>query len=248
MTIFEEKFRVRYAETGVSGMIKPVSVFNYFQDIMSRHCGQMNVSAFDMFEQGLAWVVIKYDLHIHQYPIWNDRITARTWRYPYKNLYELRQFEIYDENEILLASANSEWITVNLKNKRPVRLSHSLPENMISGLQQPITNKVAAPSEITSGDAEKIFKIRMHDLDFNTHVNNSVYIIWALETVPEDVITQYRPSRISIQYMGESLYGDHIKSEIQHVKTNPKAVFLHRLSSENTKKEITRLKTVWRRF
>jgi medium-chain acyl-[acyl-carrier-protein] hydrolase len=102
--------------------------------------------------------------------------------------------------------------------------------------------------EIQRVDGKRFFNIRMHDLDFNTHVNNSVYIVWALETVPENVITQMRPEEIAIRYMGESLYGDRIKSEIEHARGRPKASFVHRLTSENTRKEVTRLKTVWRKF
>lgn len=248
MNIHEKRIRVRYAETGVKGMIKPVSTVNYFQDIMTHHCAQMKVSAYDLLEIGFAWVVIKYHINIIRYPKWNDLITIRTWRYPFKNLYELRNFEIYDENESMLISAKSCWIVINLKSKRPARLSKSLPENMISGLQHPITDDIGSIPELETIDSERIFTTRMHDLDFNAHVNNSVYTVWALETVPEDIITQYRPEEISIQYTGESLYGDRIKSEIQQVKTNPRTEFLHRLTSENTKKEITRLKTVWKRF
>jgi medium-chain acyl-[acyl-carrier-protein] hydrolase len=248
MIIYEEKIRVRYAETGVNGLIKPVSAFNYFQDIMSRHCGRMNVSAYDLFTIGFAWVVIRYHIKIDRYPAWNDQITVRTWRYPLNDLYEMRQFEIYDEKAALLMSAKSCWIVVNLASKRPARLSRSLPETMISGLQQPITDDMDAVPEIRRVDRERFFNIRMHDLDFNTHVNNSVYIVWALETVPEDIITQMRPEEIAIRYMGESLYGDRIKSEIEHDRAHPKASFVHRLTSENTKKEITRLKTLWRKF
>ena len=215
---------------------------------MSRHCGLMKVSAYDLFEIGFAWVVIKYHIKIINYPKWNDLITVRTWRYPFKDLYELRQFEIYDENGSLLIFAKSSWIVINLKTKRPARLSRSLPENMISGLMHPIADDISSVPEINTVDSEKSFQIRMHDLDFNTHVNNSVYIVWALETVPEQIITQYRPEEISIRYISESLYGDRIKSEIQYENTNPGTAFLHKLTSEKTKKEITRLKTIWKRF
>ena len=248
MNIHEEKIRIRYAETGVKGFIKPVSTFNYFQDVMSRHCGLMNVSAYDLFELGFAWVVIKYYINISRYPRWNDLITVRTWRCPFKDLYELRQFEIYDETGNLLISAKSTWIVINVKTKRPARLSRSLPENMVSGLQRPIIDNIAPVPEISTPDAERFFNIRMHDLDFNAHVNNAVYIVWALETVPEHIITQYRPEEISIQYIGESLYGDRIKSEIRQKETNPAAIFIHKLTSENTNKEITRIETVWKKF
>lgn len=248
MNIYEEKIRVRYAETGVRGLIKPVSAFNYFQDIMSRHCGLMKVSAYDLFENGFAWVVIKYHIKIIRYPKWNDRITVKTWRYPFKNLYELRQFEIYDTNGSLLICAKSSWIVINLTTKRPTRLSKSLPTEMMDGLQHPVFDDINSVPEINTPDAERFFNIRMHDLDFNTHVNNSVYIVWALETVPENIITQYRPEEIFISYINESLYGDRIKSEIEQETDHPQPAFFHKLTSENTKKETTRLKTIWKRF
>lgn len=248
MNIYEEKIRVRYAETGVQGLIKPVSAFNYFQDIMSRHCGLMKASAYDLFANGFAWVVIKYHITITRYPRWNDSITVRTWRSPHKDLYELRQFEIYDDKGSLLILGKSTWIVVNLKTKKPARLSRSLPAEMISGSSHPVKDDIKSVPNITDPDSERFFNIRMHDLDFNTHVNNSVYIVWALETVPENIITQYRPEEILIRYINESLYGDRIKSEIEQETDQPQPVFFHKLTSENTKKENTRLKTIWKRF
>lgn len=251
MTIYEETLRVRYAETGVRGLIKPVSTFNYFQDIMSRHCGQMKASAHDLRQNGFAWVVIRYHINIRHYPGWNDRIIIRTWRQPVKNLYELRQFEICDDTGNCLISARSTWIVINLNTKKPARLNRSLPETMINGLSHPVvldTADTASVPEITRPDKQRYFNIRMHDLDFNTHVNNAVYIIWALETVPEAVITEMRPQEMMIQYIGESLYGDRIQSEVEYAGTADAPAFIHRMTSENTGKEITRLKTRWRCF
>jgi acyl-ACP thioesterase len=248
MNVFEKKRRVRYAETGVKGMIKPVTVLNFFQDIMSQHCGLMHASAYDLFQKGFAWVVVKYHLTIHHYPSWNDPIVVKTWRFPSKNLYELRQFEVSDENGRLMISAKSCWVIISLETKKPVRLSKSLPDNMMSGNQHPVSDEFFTLPEMQAPDMERTFNIRMHDLDFNTHVNNSIYIVWALETVPEEIIMNCRPKEIFIQYIGESLYGDRIISKTRHMTSNSSLEFLHRLQSENTQKEITRLKTVWEPF
>ncbi len=248
MDLYEQNIRVRYADTGVRGMIKPVAALNIFQDIMSRHCGRMGASSNDLFRNGFAWVVVKYHIALHHYPGWNDSLRAVTWRYPHKNLYELREFEIYDDHEKLLIAARSCWIVVSLAGKKPVRLSKGLPEAMLSGCQRPVEDNFAAIPEPANTDAERIFNIRMHDLDFNTHVNNSVYIVWALETVPEAVIRGYRPCEIDIHYIGESLYGDRIISRAQQVHENPAPQFAHALFSKNTGKIITRAQTVWKPF
>jgi medium-chain acyl-[acyl-carrier-protein] hydrolase len=248
MNIFEKKRRVCYAETGVSGLIKPVTALNFFQDIMSQHCALMHASAYDLYKKGFAWVVVKYHLDIYRYPSWNDALLVRTWRFPSKNLYELRQFEVYNETQQLMISAKSCCVVISLETKKPVRLSKSLPENMIKGNQHPVSDEFDPIPDTADVDMERRFNIRMHDLDFNTHVNNSIYIVWALETVPEEIIMKCRPSAVSIHYMGESLYGDQIVSRSQRVKANPSVEFLHSLWSNNTQKEITRLKSAWEPF
>jgi acyl-ACP thioesterase len=246
--IHEKKITVCYAETGVDGKLKPVSVLNYLQDITSDHTGEMGVSAIDMLPKGLAWVVFKYQINIFKYPLWKDALRVRTWRYPLKNLYELRQFEIIDEADNLLISSKSLWILTSLATKKPVRLQNNLPSEMIEGRQKAITNDLITLPEITDPDLTRPFTIRMHDLDFNRHVNNSVYVVWGIESVPQKIITTHRPSEITINYLSDSVYGDGIISKTQRLDSNPSPTFMHSIINDHSQKEITRIKTVWERF
>jgi len=243
--IYERKRTVRYAETGIAGKLKPVSIFNYFQDIASEHTAELGVSAWDLLPKGLAWVVFRYQLEIHKYPLWNDRLIIRTWRYPCQKLYELRVYEIYDDQKNLMIEAKSSWILTNLNTKKPVRIDRRLPADLLTDHQVKIDNNLIALDPIGSIDATRMFQIRMHELDFNRHVNNSVYAIWALESVPPDILTSFRPKRIILNYIGESLYGDRILSNTQQLNSAPFPVFLHSLGSERSQKEITRIQTIW---
>jgi medium-chain acyl-[acyl-carrier-protein] hydrolase len=87
----------------------------------------------------------------------------------------------------------------------------------------------------------------MHDLDFNRHVNNSIYPVWAMESVPADILYTHALQKIIINYISESLYGDRILSATQQLNSNPVISFLHSLASQQTQKEITRIKTVWQK-
>lgn len=243
--IYEKKITVRYAETGVNGKIKPKSILNYFQNIASEHTGVLGVSAFDLFPKNLAWVVFRYQINIYNYPIWKDSLVIRTWRYPLNNLYELRQYGIYDDKDHLLISSKSSWILTSIKTKKPVRLNKNLPPELMDTKQNVITNDLPDLSPITLHDYTKSFNIRMHDLDFNRHVNNSVYVVWALESICPKIINSHRPKEILINYLGESLYGDSITTHTQALKTNPSHTFLHSIISNQSQKEITRVKTVW---
>ena len=106
-------------------------------------------------------------------------------------------------------------------------------------------NDLVALEAVSVPDFQKIFQTRMHDLDFNKHVNNSVYAVWAIESVPHDIMTTHALRKIIINYIGESLHGDRIQSNTQQLAANPSRIFLHSLISEQTGKEITRVKTVW---
>jgi len=248
MMIHEKKFTVRYAETGVNGHLKPVNILNYFQNIASDHSAEMGVSAMDLLPKGLAWVIFQYQIDISRYPSWKDTIRMRTWRYPHRNLYELRQYEIFDDQDNLLISSKSSWVLTSISSKKPVRLNKHLPAEMLNGLQQPIVDDFATVPEISHTDATRSFNARMHDLDFNRHVNNSVYVEWGIESVPQDIIRTCRPTAITVNYLGESLYGDPVTVNTQRLPTNPSMDFRHAIINENTGKEITRLHTRWEAF
>jgi medium-chain acyl-[acyl-carrier-protein] hydrolase len=242
--IYEKKRTVRYAEIGIAGRLKPVSIFNYFQDIASEHSALMGVSAYDLLLKGLAWVVIKYQLDIYNYPTWNENLLIRTWRCSFQKLYEVRKYEIYDDKQNLLVDAKSSWIATNLNTKKPVRIDRSLPSLLTDHLVE-IDNDLISLDSVSRPDFSRTFQIRMHDLDFNRHVNNSVYPVWAMESVPADILYTHSPRKIIINYIGESLYGDRILSATQQLDSNPIKTYLHSLVSEQTQKEITRIKTVW---
>jgi len=211
--IYEKKITVRYAETGVNGKLKPVSILNYFQDIASEHTSVLGVSAFDMFQKNLAWVFFRYQIQISKYPCWNDHLRIRTWRYPVNNLYEIREYEIFDDKDNLLICSKSSWILTSISTKKPVRLNKNLPPKLMTNKQQIESNDLVALSPITSHDFTRSFNIRMHDLDFNRHVNNSVYVVWALESIYQEIIKDHRPKEIIVNYLGESLYGETITSQ-----------------------------------
>jgi medium-chain acyl-[acyl-carrier-protein] hydrolase len=110
---------------------------------------------------------------------------------------------------------------------------------------QDISNDLVYLPPVTCHDISKSFNIRMHDLDFNRHVNNSVYVVWAIESISEEIIISHRPKEIIVNYVGESLYGDQITSQTQKTGTNSSHTFLHSIINNRSQKEITRVKTVW---
>ena len=79
-------------------------------------------------------------------------------------------------------------------------------------------------------------------------LNSLAQIRSQLPGIAEEIITTHLPKEITVNYIGESLYGETVTSLTQILEANPSHTFLHSIINNNTQKEITRLKTVWDRF
>jgi len=243
--VYEQQIRVRYAETGIGAKLKPVEILNYFQDVASEHCRELGISAIDLLQKNLAWVVFRYDIDIKRYPSWNQVLTLRTRRYPDNNLYELRHYEIIDEAGRVLICGKSCWILTRLDTGKPVRLNKHLPYPLCSNSYTPIDNSFPEILPLETAEYQRSFTARMHDLDFNRHVNNASFILWAMESVPIDIAGEYRPAHITVHFIGEALFGETITVRSSQFATNPHPRFIHVLTNPSGK-EITRVMTHWR--
>ena len=70
--------------------------------------------------------------------------------------------------------------------RRPVRLAGVLPDYLLEP-RRAIADDFPPLPRAEAPEREVRFKVRRSDLDMNRHVNNAVYVGWALESVPEQV-------------------------------------------------------------
>ena len=75
-----------------------------------------------------------------------------------------------------------------------------LPTRWIRAAQSPTISCRCRARNRPGGSVS--FRVRQSDLDMNRHVNNAVYVGWALEAAPEDVAQSRRPVDIEVGYPG----------------------------------------------
>jgi acyl-ACP thioesterase len=61
------------------------------------------------------------------------------------------------------------------------------------------------------------FAAPKRDIDFNGHINNSAYLTWVLDTLPESMQPTATPTRMRINFKRETFAGHHIT--IEHKRT-----------------------------
>ena len=244
--VLREAFQIRSYEVDCRNRLSILAMFSFMQEAASKHAAALGVSIHQLLSENFTWLLSRLKIKIASYPGWNDRIQVSTWPSGTQQLFALRDFEIKDSNDRIIAAAVSAWLVIDLQKRRPVRIapfvdrlkpiegSHILPDRL---------DKVAA---LRQNDHARNFVVRYSDLDINQHVNNVSFVEWIVESVPPDVLKTSVPVEIEINFLAEAFYEDQIQSACCGIDPNTSEL-LHRLTRRQDGRELARAKTVWRR-
>jgi acyl-ACP thioesterase len=245
---WKDYFEVRLYEEGIYNHVPMQVICRYLQESASNHMSELGFSAKKLFLQNQIWVLSRLHVNIQKYPSWNERIKVETWLSGIKDSFLVfRDFHILYENNEIIGKATSLWLLLDLNTRRPIRVSKELlnfPSSKSSLLNINIRKQLERPKKV---DIEKKFWVRLSDLDLNQHVNNTIYIEWFLETVPQDIWQNYFITSLEIDFRAESVYGDLVVSQTER---DPKElplpyIFKHRIFGSADNQELAVAKTVW---
>jgi medium-chain acyl-[acyl-carrier-protein] hydrolase len=245
--MFTQKLNLPYSAIGANGQVRMDRLLNMFQDAAAMQCDQFGISGFDMAKKQLKWVVSRYQVQTYENPEWLAPLELKTWRSPWKNLYELRHFSIVNPAGVEMISALGIWILVKANTSKPVRLSPHLPE----ALMTPATTcpeLVKNDHDFDEFDHEAEFKIRAHDLDLNQHVNNTVYTQWAMEALPPDILIEFMPINCNVSFLKESFYPGKIISGVKIDRQGDTLVSRHSIYLKETRMKLTNLTMTWKKI
>ena len=173
-----------------------------------------------------------------------ETVLVRTWPSTRGSLSSYREFEVLDQAGEIVARATTAWVVLDLVRRRPVRLADILPDYLLEP-RRAIADDFPPLPRPAASEREVRFKVRRSDLDMNRHVNNAVYVGWALESAPEEVAEARRPVDIEIGYRAEALAGDTILARCAPEAGADPGGFLLEISREKDGAELARLRVRW---
>jgi len=243
---YEIQLTNRYSHIGPFGRLKITGIFNMLQDAAAEHASKLKISGLDIAKQNLFWVISRYRLRIGKNPAIGEPLYLSTWRVSVNNLYEHRFFRILDGKDRTIVNAVGQWVMVSRKNGRPCRLTTYMPESMLSGPPTKEDQEFSKIIPLEQSDLEYRFKIRMHDLDLNRHVNNSVYVEWAVESVPGEILERYTPETINVRFFKESFLQDHITSATRIEWNNGPPFTIHSIQRSGSGEGLAGINIKWK--
>lgn len=204
--IYSTQATVRSYESGANGLMKPETVLHWFQEIAEAHASALGFG----YDFGLAWVEVRLDAAISRLPGWKETVELRTWTAQETPLLARRNLEIRDAGGNGIMTASCLWAIIDVRRRRPVPLNRhidSFPDTPCEETVAPVSMDVSGlQPEVREWTAER------RDTDFNRHINNAAYLVWALESLPDSWEEEHELTGMHLHFKKETHAGESMKS------------------------------------
>lgn len=243
--VFTKEYEVTYRDTDARGECFLTSYMNFMADCGLSQDERYGFVIADMVKENHTWMLVDYEITIYKYAKYKEKLRAITYIEGMNKFYAVRHFKIYNEKDDLILEGKTLVILVDSKKRRPL----SIPDEHYSayGVDEKTPtigrNKLKL-SKCKNVDYKKEFNVRYSDIDLNLHVGNVTYLGWILETIPFEIMTDYKIYSVKIKYQKELTYGDKVsvKTEIEYNYNNISAY--HEIINES-EDVVALLETRW---
>lgn len=226
MSIYEKDFNIQFCDVGENNGLTEKGALRLFQEIAIIASSNVGYGLNDESKTHFAWLLLNWKLQLFSRPQWNSKVTIKTWPSSFEKFYSYREFEMYDENNNLVAIAASKWLLFNTETKSIQKITDDMAKkyncNEKTVFDTPLNDKLKEPDNYTSTFN---YTVQRRDIDTNHHVNNLCYLDFAYNALPDDLLQNYKINEIEIMYKKAALYNDDIVcyyskiSDIEHTIT-----------------------------
>lgn len=234
-------YSLRYYEKDLNLNLKPVSILNFMQDTAALHAEVNGFGKTFVFSKNMAWFVLKYKIEMFKNINDLQNIEIKTESRGTSKLFAYRDFNFYSNGE-MFGRASSLWALVDFETKRMAKTQDVIPFLPAYEKREDDLEFEKIPS-ITDATNKKEFDIRFDDIDVNQHVNNPVYLAWALEALNFEFKTKYLVKSIDMYFKKEIAFGGKIISEVQVDEDS--LVTIHSIKNAETNEELCAIKIEW---
>lgn len=199
---------VRFSEVDENAVMTIPALVNYFQDAASLQSEALGIGTEYLAKQGRGWLLLSWQIVIDHLPEIARRVRSTTWGYSFRQMMANRNFTLTGEEGELYAYANSQWMLFDFRKMRPVAVPEEEqrlydPEEKLEMHYDPGKIRPEKEAQVIRHEP---FRVDLHHLDTNHHMNNGQYIKMAMSMVPG--VTRIREMRA--QYRKQALLGDEI--------------------------------------
>jgi len=203
-------FDVTTADCDMNARLRPGGLINFLVLAAINSADSLGFGYAGLRGQQLFWVLSRMTVEIYKPLKWYDKAVVETWPKDVNGLLYLRDFVVKNQKDEIVAKCTSGWLAIDIQSKRPRKVeekfSYIFDRMKELHALEPLPEKLGA---IAAGDAFEL-KTTWFDLDVNNHVTSSRYMDWMVDTLPVDFLISHYPSKLSINYLKETMCGEAI--------------------------------------
>lgn len=236
----DKTYPVSMSDMDLNYSIKPAKLLNFLQDCASRNIKNTPFGNVELNSEGLGWFLVRYRIEFEKYPANIDEIKVFTENRGTLRQTAYRDFEAFAPDGERLLRGTTSWLMVDLNSKSLVNIEQKFPD-ITKFTKRENDVQLQKLKSLSDWDFEKVFHVRYDDLDMNGHVNNTVYVAWAMEALGYEFLTNHSMKSLDIYYKHEVRYGEDVLS---CAKLTDK-VSEHTIKNANTDEEVCLIKVEW---
>ncbi len=190
-TAFDWETQVTSFEVDMFDRMKISALMKRHQEVGEMHLSEFGTTSESMRSaQNLSFIFTKVNILVHRLPNSREKIVIRTWCSALKGVRFTRNYVTFDKNGRILTEAKAEVTVIDLATRRIVRPTE------INGFESflyndELTNGAPYPSKIRPAAENSVTHkrpVRFSDIDYNGHVNNTVYADMALDCLDSKLL------------------------------------------------------------
>ena len=209
MDICTENFKVTLPDVGENNRLTNKAILRMLQEIACIHSSYVEFGVNDAEKTGMAWILLNCKLQVFSRPTWNAKLKINTWSSNQNLLSFYRDFEVFDENNTLVAIATSKWVLFDIKKGSLVKINDDIKSRYKHLDKHVFTDKINEKlKEPESSSLSYEYTVCRRDIDTNHHVNNLNYLDFAYEALPDNLFFGSEFSNVEIMYKTEAKLGD----------------------------------------
>ncbi len=214
----------------------------YLEEVAARHADVLGCGLDVLRARGCTWVLIRQRIEIAAPIALGDELEIETWPSGIDRLQVGREFLVRRDGGVV-ARCSTAWIVVELASRRPLRPGDVLDPTLRphADVLLPLSRRLPGPDGVGT---ERTFDVRYLDIDPNLHVNNTSYLVWALEAIAPAWWRALRPIEAEVQFVAESRFGDRVSSRASPAP-GERDVLQHVILRVGDETELARLRTRW---
>ena len=247
VTKYVEKVKIFNHYTNYKGRLFVKTLCDLFNDTAEVQTEQYGVDVATLNAEGMTWMLHRLHIRLHKMPLQNEEVYIETWPSGIDRLFALRDYRMTRQDGEELVRATSEWMYIDLKRRRPMRLTEKVIE-MSTGHGIPrvelesILNEKAFEMQPAGG---RYFVATFDNIDFNGHVTQASYMRWITNSLPFEFLKEHVLTDVEVIYAHEIMPDSSIYSAYSISEEGNLVTVLHQVKNEAGDLSHCIAKTVW---